>query len=363
MEEHFKHYEKTIKKQHSINFTPKYTEEFTTKVNSTLFVAIAVKAVERIGWDLVYRDEQTVEAQRKVRGLGYDQWTEGISATYEYGRVIVKSKSLGSELWDNGRNSKRVKLFIYAFEDTLQSFDRESLSELEAQTKRKNNWEDYIIPDSLPLPNDAKAPNIAIPIIGGLIISLVLGLAVAFISVRGAYIIGLIEVLVAIALSFTMKYFIKLSNYTNFKKLQYLLAAMIVVVFLSNQYFQYEIIMRTSAFDRTGFGEFMKWRLVHGLKLKDLHTGWIGLVISWILQLGLTGLIVYLRIVAVLSKYAIERVPVEVIDFACYFFVKGKSEAEVRKELANKGWSDKFNQDEVMDAIAGVQNINELIRK
>ncbi|WP_228463206.1 hypothetical protein [Chryseobacterium cheonjiense] len=90
--------------------------------------------------------------------------------------------------------------------------------------------------------------------------------------------------------------------------------------------------------------------------------GWIGWIIIWIVQLGLTGLVAYLRIVVVLTKYVLERIPVEVVDFACYHFIKSKSEEEVRRALAEKGWSDKKDQDEVFDAIGGLQNVTALNR-
>jgi hypothetical protein len=362
MDEIFKNYEKTIKKKHSVNFTPKYKEEFRTSVSNTLFIAIAEKTFEKLEWDLVYKDENTIEAKRKVSSLGFDQWTEAISANYDYGNVTVSSESLGNEMWVNGRNSKRVKLFIFAFEETLKSFDRESLKELEKEEEKKNNWDDYIIPDSLPQPTETKTPNFAIPIIGGLIISIILGLVLAFISVKGMYIIFLFEFLVATAIAFVMKYLIKLSNFTDFSKLQYLLIGMIIFIYVSNQYFQYEIILNENNFERIGFLEFWKLRLSEGLTIKKMNTGWIGLVISWIIQLGLTGLFVYLKVITVLTKYAIERVPREVVDFAYYHFVKEKSEEEVRKELAKKGWTDIKNQDEVFEAIGGYQNANELNR-
>lgn len=362
MDEIFKNYEKTIKKKHSVNFTPKYKEEFRTSVNNTVFVAIAEKTVEKLGWDLVFKDEKNIEAKRKEKSLGIERWTEAITASYEYGNVVVKSESLGNEMWDAGRNSKRVKLFIYAFEETLKTFDRQSLNELEKEIEKKNNWDDYVIPESLPQPIQAKKPNILIPIIGGLIISLILGFVIAFISVRGMYFIGLFEFLVATAIAFAMKYLIKLSNFTDFNKLQYLLAGMILLIYLSNQYFQYEIILNENNYDRIGFLEFLKLRFSQGLTIKNLNTGWIGLVISWILQLGLTGLFVYLKIISILTKYAIERVPIEVVDFAYYHFVKEKTEDEVRNELAKKGWTDKVNQDEVFEAIGGFQNATELNR-
>lgn len=362
MDDIYKNYEKTIKKKHSINFTPKYREEFKVSINETLFVAIAEKVVENLDWDLVYKDESNIEAKRKVKSLGIESWTEAITASYEYGNIVVKSESLGNEMWDVGRNSQRVKLFIYAFEETLKTFDRKALHELEKEIEKKNNWDDYVIPESLPQPTYAKTPNIAIPIIGGLIVSLILGFIIAFISVKAIYVIFLFEVLVATAIAFVMKYLIKLSNFTDFIKFQYLLIVMIILIYLSNQYFQYEIILNENNYERIGFWEFLKLRFSEGLIIKNLNTGWIGLVISWILQLGLTGLFVYLKMATVLTKYVIDRVPVEVVDFAYYHFVKEKTEGQVRKELERKGWTDKINQDEVFEAICGFQNATELNR-
>lgn len=362
MEENFKSYENTIKKKHSVSFTPKYKEEFRTSVNNTIFVAIAEKAVEKLGWDLVFKDENNIEAKRKEESLGIERWTEAITASYDFGNVIVKSESLGNEIWDIGRNSKRVKLFIYAFEETLKTFDRQSLNELEKEIEKKNNWDDYVIPESLPQPIQSKEPNILIPIIGGLIISLILGIVIAYISVKGMYFIGLFEFLVATAIAMAMKQLIKLSNFTNFNKLQYLLVGMIFLIYISNQYFQYEIILNENNFDRIGFWEFLKLRFSQGLTIRNLNTGWIGLVVSWILQIGLTGIFVYLKIISILTKYAIERVPVEVVDFAYYHFLKEKTEEEVRNELAKKGWNDKTNQDEVFEAIGGFQNAKEINR-
>lgn len=362
MEDAFKIYEKSIEKKHSVNFTPKYSEEFRTSVSNTLFVAIAEKTVEKLEWDFVFKDENTIEAKRKEKSFGIERWTESITASYAYGNVVVKSESLGNEMWDAGRNSKRVKLFIYAFNETLKTFDTQSLNNLEKEVEKKNNWDDYVIPETLPQSEEVKSPIIVIPIIGGLMISLLLGLVLAFISLKGIYIIFLFEFLVATVIAFAMKHLIKLSNFTDFNKLQYLLIGMIILIYTSNQYFQYEIILNENNFDRIGFLEFLKVRFSEGLTIKKLNTGWIGLVISWILQLGLTGLFVHLKIVTVLTKYAIDRVPAEVVDFAYYHFAKDKTEAEVRDELAKKGWTDKRNQDEVFEAIGGIHDAIELSR-
>ncbi|MBL7788766.1 MAG: hypothetical protein JNL75_02900 [Chitinophagales bacterium] len=362
MENIFKDYEKTIKKKHSIAFTPNYKEEFKTTVNNTLFVAIAEIVVEKLGWDLVYKDDNNIEAKRSEKSMGMERWTEAISASYNFGNILVKSESLGSEVWDLGRNSKRVKLFIYAFEKTLKSFDNESLKKLEKENEKKKNWDDYVIPDKLPNPVKPKTPNIIIPIIGGIIVSIILGYILAFVSLKGIYVILLFEFLVASIIAFIMKFLIKLSNYTNFDILQYLLAGMIILIYFLNQYFQYDIVLSENNFDGFSFFEFIKLRMSQGLTIKNLNTGWFGLVISWLIQLGLTGLFLYLGIVRVLTQYVIERVPGEVIDFAFYHLMKDKTEEEIRTELAKKGWSDSINQDEVFEAIVGLQDATEINR-
>lgn len=362
MEENFKNYEKTITKKHRISFSPKYKEEFKTSVNEIIFIAVAEKAFEKLGWDIVYKDDFNIEAKRKDAGWMNERWTEIITATYQNGNISVKSESLGNEIWDAGKNSKRVKLFIYAYHEILKTFDQKALQELEKETERKNNWDDYIIPDTLPKPVKTKTPTLAIPLYGGLFTSLILGFAVAFLSVKGVYLIGLFEFLVATALVFAMKYFIKFSNYTDLKKLQYLLAGMIILVYASSQYFQYEIILHEKNLERIGFWRFLQIRFYGGFTVNKTNLGWIGWIIIWIVQLGLTGLVAYLRIVVVLTKYVLERVPVEVVDFACYHFIKSKSEEEVRRALAEKGWSDKKDQDEVFDAIGGLQNVTALNR-
>lgn len=362
MEESLKTYEKNIDKKHSFGWTPKYEEEFRTNLNEKVFIPIAEITFEKLDWDLVFKDNKSIEAKRKESNLGFEKWTESITILYSHGKINVKSESLGNEMWDNGRNSKRVKLFIHAFKETEKSFDRESLEKLEIEVERKNNWDDYVIPENLPKPNEIKKPNFVIPIVGGIFVSIILAFILAKVSVSGIYIIGLFEVLVAVAIGFSLKYLIKLSNFTEFLKLKYLLIGMIILIYVLNQYFQYEIILRENNYDRIGFFEFIKLRFEQGLTIKKLNTGWIGLIISWVLQIVITYYVGLLRLITSITSYQLERIPMEVVDFAFYHFVKEKTEEQVRNELKNKGWTEKQNQDEVFEAIEAIYGANELNR-
>ena len=359
MTEELKQYEKTINTKHRLGWTPKYEERFQTTLNPSVLIAISVKTFEKLKWDIVYQDDKIIEAKRSN---SWGNWTEKISVTYEYNYVKVKSISLGNEMWDIGRNSKRVKLFIYAFQQTEKGFDHSSLLELEKELEKSNNWDDYQIPASLPQPEIRKTPNFYIPLTGGIITALLCGYIVAFLSVEFIYIIGLFELGVAFLLVLTLKYLIEAGNYTNFNKLQKLLVGMIIMTYLSNQYFQYQIISDKAQVHDIGFLEFMKYRFEAGLTIKNLNTGWIGLIISWVVQLGLTYLIAIMRLSSAVTKYRLKRIPTEVLDFAFYHFVKEKTEEEVRSELDRMGWKDKQSQDEVIESVVAITDANELNR-
>jgi hypothetical protein len=359
MTKEFKAFEKSIKKKHSFNWTPKYEEEFRTELSKTAFIPIVIQTLEKLEWDIVYRDETSVEAKIKNKR---NSWTEKIVISFDYGKVKIKSISLGDGFWDNGLNSKRVKLFIYAFKLTEKEYDKTSLAKLENQQEINNNWDDYIIPESLPQPVISSKPRIEIPIIGGLIISLLIGYLVSLLSVKGIYIIGFFELIIGLTIGFIFKYIIKYSNYTNFKNLSSILIGMVIIIFVSNQFFQYQLLLNENNNYPIGFFEFLKLRLEGGLTIKSMNTGWIGLVMSWIIQLVLTYIIGRIEIVKKLTSYQLERVPMEVVDFAYYHLFKGKTEDQVRVELSKMGWSESLNQDEVFESIEAIHTSIEFER-
>jgi len=97
-----------------------------------------------------------------------------------------------------------------------------------------------------------------------------------------------------------------------------------------------------------------------GLKIKSVNTGWIGLVISWVVQIVITYGISYVQLASHLTQFQLERVPMEVVDFAVYHFVKGKDDNEVRRELSKMGWSKEEDQNDVFESIGALQGMQEL---
>ena len=358
MTEDLKKFERSIKRKHSFAWNPKFEEEFHTNLSKTLVIAIAIKTFEKLEWYIVYQDEESVEAKRKDR---WNQLTEKIIVSYNYGKVNVKSVSLDG-VWDAGRNSLKVKLFIHAFVEIEKEFDKEALANLEKETERANNMDDYVIPTELPQPKKRKNPNVWIPITGATLIALLLGYAFALLSTEGMYLLFLFESLVGLALAYSLKHLVKLSNYADFSKLRLILIGSIIVVYVSNQYFQYKILTERYADFSIGFFDFIKIRLEQGFILDSTNMGWIGFVVVWIIQLVFTYWLSMFFFAQNLLKFLIKRIPPEVVNFAYYHCVKGKTEEQIRTELSNMGWREKFDQDEVFESIDALQGATEFNR-
>ncbi|PHR24529.1 MAG: hypothetical protein COA38_16595 [Fluviicola sp.] len=351
--------EDSIKRSHRVAFTPKFKHSFETKLSKSAFIAIALKAIEKIGWDLIYYDDQSVEAKRKN---SFDTWTESVTMNYDFGKVVIKSTSLGNELWDFGRNSVRVRLFQLVFQDHETSLSNEEIKEYEIEQKKVDEWDEYEIPESLPSPSVQKRPNIYVPLISSVIVSLILGYFLAFSISSGFYIIGLFDIGVGFILGFVLHQTLKLGNYTHFDRLRYILLASVILAFLSCQLFIYQIALSKNPLLEVDFISFMKLRMDAGLTIKHLNTGWIGLLISWGLLLVLgyyTGL---LKLATGTIKYQLSRVPPEVMNYAIFLFIKGNDEIQVRKKISQFGWAEPHDQDCVMEAVAAIQSANEIRR-
>lgn len=359
MSPELKQIEKQIKKTHKFGFTPKYSSEFFTQISPLAFIAISQKVFEKLGWEIIYFDENTIEAHRQSKNLGISTYTNAIVATFSQGKITVKSESLGSEIWDNGKNSKTVQLFIHVFKEFEKSYNYDEIKDLENEQESKNNWDDYVIPTVLPQPYPLRTPKLIYPILFGIIASILLAILVATLSIENFYILFLVEFLSGLTIAFSLKLGMKYGNYTDFLPLRNILIGCVILFFIANQFFQYTFLNFDQNF---GFLDFLKMRFDAGLTYKTSNLGSIGLTLFWIVQIGLTFVFGYLNLVRFLISFIIKRVPTEVVDFAYYHFLKGKNEIQVREELTNMGWSKIQHQDEVFEALDGIEGNNQLIR-
>jgi hypothetical protein len=127
-----------------------------------------------------------------------------------------------------------------------------------------------------------------------------------------------------------------------------------------NQYFLYGLIMSENNIEPIGFLNFIQLRFQEGLTIKSMNTGWIGLIISWIFQMGFTFGIAHIQLASHLTQYQLEKIPMEVVNFAFYHFVKEKDENGVRQELSKMGWSKEEDQNDVFESIGAMQELNRI---
>ncbi|MGY6650361.1 hypothetical protein [Wenyingzhuangia sp. IMCC45574] len=360
-EENYNDFIKTINKKTVFAFTPKYSEEFTTMIPKELICEIALRAFERLEWDVVFYDKNIVEAKRSDK---VDNWSEKIVVSVlSIGKVCVESISLGSSMLDGGKNSKRVKLFIHVYKEIEAEHDKEKIEILKKEVNKRNNWDDYEVPKTLPLPTILKEPKIILPIVFGVLSAIILGGLFAVIT-RFIYFVFLFEIGLGVVLAYILSQGIKLGNYTNYISARVIMGLSVIGIVVLNQYIQYLIIMyenSISIFDLP-FIRFMEIRLEEGFVLKNTNLGWIGWIGVIVLQLVVVYYVAWLRLVYYIVEFQLKRVPEEVVEFAMYHFVKGKRETEVKRELSLKGWSDTKAQEYVMEALSAVEGQRELRR-
>jgi len=350
MESKYVEYQKSLKKEQRFG-TPKYEMEFSTNLSKKCFIYLAKTTIEKLGWQIIYLKDNFIEARIQNKLFGFTHSKEFFTAFLENGNIRIKSVTEGSEFWDNGRNSKNAKLFVYAFLEEEKNVDKNKLSILASNFENEINWDDYEILEALPKPKLVRKPKFWINSFGGLSLSFCLALIFATLKYFGIYFIGVSEITLGIIIALAFKYLTRLSNYTNYQKLKHLLVVVVVLVYLLSRYFHYELEIIFSDLHRIGFLDFLKNAPTKGISIKGLNLGLVGFAIGLALQFLVTYSLASIAFLSFLLRFQVDRVPSEVVDYAMYHLIKGKSEDYVREELKLKGWSEKQSQDEVIEAL------------
>ncbi|WP_289056132.1 hypothetical protein [Carboxylicivirga marina] len=342
--------------KHSFGFSPKYIEEVTPKISTRAYIEIAKKAYEKLDWELIYENDSELNGLR-CNDFGSVKEKISISVT-DAKKIKIQSKSENG-IWDMGNNHKRVKTFIETFDSILDSITEEEIKQIEEKAIAKDNWDDYVIPEKLTPPLKYKEPFIPSLIIGYLLLALGLGYIISLLSLNGLYVLFLFEVLVGLILAYSLKIFLPLSGYTDFKNIKMIILGSIILLFLSNQFFQFLHFQKE--YTELTFGTFISERLKQGFLLKGINIGTVGQIAIWVFQIGFSYLIAYINVLKIIIGYTIDRVPDDVINFAIYNMAKNKTESEIKIELSKKGWKNEIEHEVVFEAIGciyGGQQIN-----
>jgi uncharacterized integral membrane protein len=352
----------TIKRKYSFKYKPEFSESFKTDIKESQIIPLTIEVFEKLEWPIVFRDKKSVEAKRKG---DWNKLTEKITITKKAsGRIEVHSKTIEGNFIDFGKNSKRTGLFIALFQKLATEYkENGKLAELETELEKQNTWADYEVPTELPEPKKNGKPNLTFSIIGGLIIAILFGILIAFLTVNFTYFIGVYELGIGIGIGYFFGLVLKKTNYAEFRPIQIMIGGMMIIMFLTNQITQYQLIIAENKITGLGFLEFMKMRFENGLTIKDLNTGWIGLTLSWIFQIVFPYFLAIYKVAISSAKSIIEKIPDKVLEYTIYLFEMEKSESEVRAELAQKGWNKKSDQDDVFQAIAEISGFSQARRE
>lgn len=357
----FKDYEKTIKKQHQLAWKPQYKEEFRTSLTAKEFVAVALLSLQELEWAVVYYDNQTVEAKTPAKGWHYGH---KITISFQHGKAVVHSLSSEDWLWDKGINSKRVKLFIHAFQETAQATDTATIAIAVQEIEAANSWKEYEVPKTLPSPKERPTPKPWLVGLGSLVVGIALGVTLAGLTYYWTYYIIAFELVAGLLLAGAFNKLIKWSHYTALVPLHLFLGATVLLSFVVHcSFYYYYFLLQLEEMPAIGLFSYLQLVLESGFVLDGNNWGTIGVVLSWLVQIGLTYGFAQYFLSSSIKDYKADRVPPEVLLFAQYQFSQQKNEESVKVALSKMGWKAPEDQEDVLAAIAIIKENQEFLRK
>jgi len=110
----------------AFGFTPKYMETVQLdQLTPQQFLVLAIRIAKDLGWDIRFISDTGLIA---LKSKGMFKWNARITIKIEDETVNLKSESIGSELFDLGRNKKTIAQFTNAFFDVRNTFVPEELA-------------------------------------------------------------------------------------------------------------------------------------------------------------------------------------------------------------------------------------------
>lgn len=354
----YKELRNEIKRKHSFKYKPKFSESFKTNINENQITPLIIEVLKKLEWPIVFQNNKSVEA--KCKG-DFSKLVGKLTITKNNsGRIEVNSKSLEGNFFDFGKNSKRTGLFIALFKKlAIEYKESGKLNELETEFEKQNSWVDYEVPSKLPKPKKFGKPNLILTIIGGLIIAILFGILIGFLTIEFTYFIGLYELGIGIGIGYLFGLVLRQTNYIEFRPIQFIIAGMMVILFFTNLYTQYYLVSIENNMITFNFIEFMRFRWEVGLKIKKLETGSVGLLLFWIFQIVFPFFLAEVKIAGITMNYMIEKIPKKVLEYTIYLFDIGMQVSEVRAELSQKGWNKESDQNEVFEALGAINGFRE----
>lgn len=336
-------------------WNPKSNQSIETKLPQDLALHTIQYAFMILYWDVVYADDNTVEAKRI--GGQKNEPREKIIVEFKNNTVQIISKSLESNVCDFGSNHKRIEEFKTAFLALEEEYDAEKIESKskELEKEKEDIKAAYQIPETLSSPPIIQESNLGILLLGAGFTSVILGITIGLITSVFMYLLFLYDAGIAFATSFTLVFLIKWSHISDYKQLQWIGYGTILLSYFVNQITQYFYLTYKFRVSDVSFWEYIVMSYNNGIYYEELRiSGW-GMLIVWVIEIGIAILLFRSFFANRIINYDYKQVPEDVLEFAIYYFEQEeKTEEEVRKELEKKGWTEEKQQDLVFKAIGAI---------
>jgi hypothetical protein len=233
-----------------------------------------------------------------------------------------------------------------------------------AQTVTDSSYEQYTAPVSLPSPTKEQPASFPIiSIVLGCLTAVGLGIAL-FLASRLIYIVILYNVFIGVCLGKVISYGIGVAGYRGVFMLKLVTTVCAFLVYLAFYVvlLAYALIYMEESFSFIElpiiFINFMR-EAAEVQEFFGAEIGTIGNIIIWIVELLITCFYSWAQVKIKLRAMDVESVPIEVIEFILYLYDKNYELNNVRRELADRGWRDRIDQDKALSATSSLLSLEQ----
>ncbi len=349
MEEKYQQYRKSLKGKHSFGFftEPSYKEDFSISIKPRVAIYLFAKALEQLEWGIAeFNDEELYGARLNKKG----KELQALSVLYkDLFTLEIKSESKDKNGTDWGKNYKNVKLLIHVYQELTAQYTRQRYEETEKELDKRYTWEDYKLPEALPVPPVYKEANKRKFIFGFMLICiplLVVNFVFSFCNLSSWVIVS--EVGWSFFVAYALKYLFRWSWYNDEKTIREISYVIVITVLLISIGINYAGMFITEKFHPVSAWNYWKY-------LPHVSLDW-GIVLSTFIIKIYTVAFLYLipniYIPIRLYNFTNWKYPEEVINLVYYFKVKKKSTNNfIKAELSKRGWTDERLQKELIEIV------------
>ncbi|HEY5750003.1 MAG TPA: rhomboid family intramembrane serine protease [Chryseolinea sp.] len=114
----------------AFGITPKHVQEATYEnLPAEDILIIGMETARKVGWDVGYISASGFIAYGR---MSMSSWGQEVTVKVEPGKMVVKSRSTGSELFDLGKNKRNVQAFLTTFDEQRAALAPEEIAQMKS---------------------------------------------------------------------------------------------------------------------------------------------------------------------------------------------------------------------------------------